>query len=1119
MLRTLGTSAANGLSGDAQDLAARQEKYGENIVPQKEIDSWLDMFIASFNDATLILLIVSAVVSLAVGGYEGWTKVVPAGAAVLSLFERYVGCVEGFAILTSVLLVAAITATQEHDKETKFQELNIVSEDVRIAVQRAGAILTISASQVVVGDVVRLEAGDQVPADGIFLSGSDVHADESGLTGEPEEVAKSAAAAQRYLFSGSRLTSGCCLVLVVAVGPNSEWGRVKAGLDTESTNTPLQESLETLAEQIGYAGMAFAAATFLALLSTWYFTPVAERTEGLFETVLGAFIIAVTIVVVAIPEGLPLAVTISLAYSTKKMMADNNLIRILAACETMGNATTICSDKTGTLTQNRMTVVAGWVADEFVDGANGCPQFPDTVAQNAIVRKFISQGISINSTASLTSDKLNDVVGSKTEGALLKLLRDSFKVNYVPVRASGFDASAGDRLYTFSSERKTMSVFLCDSDRACGDTSVAFVEESKEVQEEQEEQEEARKKNNPRSRSRSRPRSAAASTSPRPSNGTAASAGGAVSYTKGAPEYILKLATHYTTASGAAAVISSALREELLALVQTMASNALRTIALAHKVHGAASSPRSKKGPSTSQLDDRDFIESALQLDGIFGIKDPIRPDVPGAVRKCQQAGILVRMVTGDSMDTAMAIARECGILTEGGKSLEGAKLRAMTPAQLDAVLPHLQVVARSSPEDKRILVTRLNGKQLPADQEEWEQHHPGCDWDTQRDLLLPGYKQEWEAAREGRGELAAEVVGVTGDGTNDGPALKAADVGLSMGLSGTDVAKAASDIVILDDNFASIVKAVMWGRSIFDNIRKFLQFQLTVNVVALTVTFLSAVSGKEPPLNAVMMLWVNLIMDTMGALALGTEAPAETLLERMPFRKDASLISRTMWRNIASQSVFQIALLAYLLAVGHTDFGVVGGSMEHTTIIFTTFVLCQMFNEVNARSIGSAVNVFHGIFDNVFFMGVLLVTAGFQYALVEWPSVSWLVRTTALPFECWRKCALLAGLTLPVGGLMRFLPVTDRKEDVAQLPAFVRELTTSHAGSSTGRTGPGLAETLSFAVWWAASASVAKVALEEFGPLWMGHLQALGGHWAAVASVLQTAGGVVGGVLRTFKL
>merc|ERR1711871_433406 len=318
---------------------------------------------------------------------------------------------------------------------------------------------------------------------------------------------------------------------------------------------------------------------------------------------------------------------------------------------------------------------------------------------------------------------------------------------------------------------------------------------------------------------------------------------------------------------------------------------------------------------------------------------------------------------------------------TEGGEALEGPTFRKLTPKQLDELLPKLQVLARSSPDDKHTLVTRLNGKALPKDEAEWVEFHGGkLDWQKDKDNVLPGYLEEWQKINP----LGGQVVGVTGDGTNDAPALKAGDVGLSMGLSGTDVAKEASDIVIMDDRFKSIVSAVKWGRCVYDNIRKFLQFQLTVNVVALTLTMLAALLQYDPPLNAVMMLWVNLIMDSLGALALATEAPTDELLNRQPYVSHAMLVSPKMWRNILVQSAFQLILLMVLLV---TD--VPGGipdwvdSVEEprylNTFIFNAFVFCQVFNEFNVRSIGDEWNVFSGLLTNQIFMGVIVATVALQ--------------------------------------------------------------------------------------------------------------------------------------------
>jgi calcium-translocating P-type ATPase len=347
----------------------------------------------------------------------------------------------------------------------------------------------------------------------------------------------------------------------------------------------------------------------------------------------------------------------------------------------------------------------------------------------------------------------------------------------------------------------------------------------------------------------------------------------------------------------------------------------------------------------------------------------------------------------------------------------------------LDEILPRLQVLARSSPEDKHMLVQRLNGGLMPKSKEDWLEIHPGRNFETEKDKLLPGYKEEWDKTRGGVGE----VVGVTGDGTNDGPALKAADVGLSMGLSGTDVAKKASDIIIMDDRFSSIVKAVLWGRSVFDNIRKFLQFQLTVNVVALTITFLSALVGYNPPLNAVMMLWVNLIMDTMGALALGTEPPKQDLLERRPYKRDASLISRPMWRNILVQATYQLALLVFLLNKGPQMYNCEDGSTRHFTIIFNAFVFCQVFNEFNAREIGDHFDPFHALGKSPMFLFVIAFTVLAQWLIVEFGGD--FTQTEPLNFAEWRSTVGYGAVSIPMGFIMRLIPVSEDPATFAGLP------------------------------------------------------------------------------------
>lgn len=981
--KILHTNIKDGI--DIGTIQTRRELFGSNSFPTSPRKTFWALFMETFEDATLRILLTAAAVSLVIGMYDDPTT----------------GYVEGCAIILACLIVSIVTAANDYQKESQFRELSAVNDSVDVVVCRSGTYWQIPNTEIVVGDIVCVETGNQIPCDGVLIQMDDgLQVDESALTGEPIDIDKDIVN-DPFMLSGCTVESGSGRFVAIAVGKDSQWGIIKSHLEKEHELTPLQEKLDAMAALIGYVGMGAAGATFIAMMFIKIvIQPAYLKDITIFSYALEAFIIGVTIVVVAVPEGLPLAVTISLAFSTKKMLADQNLIRHLSACETMGNATNICSDKTGTLTENRMTVVKGIFADTHCDDTiNRVPVLINPKALNIIL-----EGIACCSTARVVSPVLPDsserststgsvvvddhhprpiIIGNKTEAALLLLAKSGWSHQDDTDRRraeANFGEEGGSRLFPFSSARKRMSVLV----------------------------------NKRNSSVNAKPNVVTRSSSKKDENAWTL-------YHKGAAELVLENCTKYLDIDGTEKELTPRKRAEYHRLIDEFSKEALRCVALAHR-----NNVEKLLDPSTATISDCEKIENNMCIDAIAGIMDPLRADVIDAVAACQRAGIFVRMVTGDNLGTAEAIAKQAGILKDGGISMIGEDFRKLTPAQLDAILPNLQVLARSSPQDKNLLVQRLNGSHLPVTEEEWLEAHPGKNYKTQRDLFLPGYREEWAVSRHGVGE----VVGVTGDGTNDAPALRAADVGLSMGLSGTDVAKKASDIIIMDDNFASIVKAVLWGRSVFDNIRKFLQFQLTVNVVALTITFLSAIAGYQPPLNAVMMLWVNLIMDTMGALALGTEPPHEELLDRRPYRRDASLISRPMWRNILCQATYQLIVLVFLLNRGPRLFNCEDGSNHHFTIIFNAFVFCQVFNEFNAREIGDVFDPIRALGKSPMFLMVIFFTVLAQLLIVEYGGD--FTQTYPLDYEELKFTILMGAGSLPVGFVMRMIPVVEDPESFA---------------------------------------------------------------------------------------
>jgi len=858
---------------ELSSIEIRKQQYGSNEVKEMEIPSLFEMLLEALGDQTLLILIGCAVLSLIL-------EVVFS-----SPEERSTAWIDGGAILMAVSIVSVIQATSNHKQEIQFASINRNKSIFKSKVIRNGVQEMLSNTEIVVGDLVSLEQGDKVPADGIVVISEDMMLNMSSTTGESETISKGPH--DPFMIGGTVVCEGRGTFMVLAVGEHSQYGKIFSTLNEKQGQTPLQIKLEDLATQIGYAGMIVAALTFIVLFICWVFRHFKtgwnfSAVKEILEYVVGAL----TIVVVAVPEGLPLAVTISLAYSMRRMMSDNNFVRRLSACETMGSATVICTDKTGTLTQNQMNV------ERIIVGFDNLSlkEQPFFVL-NEEIRELIAEAISINTTAvlSITGD-----MGSQTECAVLRMLQAN-NIDYLGRRQS----KSIKMHYHFSDLRKTMSTIISKNNHH-------YV------------------------------------------------------YVKGASEVVLSKCTKYLNQSGRESQMDSKSSQQITELIHQNESNAYRCLAIAYK-------------EMQSMPQNQDEAESGLILVGIIAIRDSLRPSTKNAIMRCQGAGIRVIMVTGDSIQTAKAIGRECGILTQETEDclLTGSDIRKMSQQQLIESLKTTSIVARSNPNDKTLIVAAL--------------------------------------------QASGEIVAVTGDGTNDASALRKADIGLSMGKSGTELAKEASDIVILDDDFKSIVSSVMWGRCIFNNVRRFLQFQLTANVVTLFISFISSVVLKETPFKAVQLLWVNLIMDSLGALALATGNPHPTILNRPVLGRSAPLISDLMITNIGGQALFQIIVVALLL---YFHDGIESCSVHHYTLLFNVFVFCQVFNLANARVVDSSDSVSTGFCENPLFISIMFGISIVQFILIQFCGKFF--STVPLSVSEWVFSIAVGSFCVPWGILVR---------------------------------------------------------------------------------------------------
>lgn len=952
LAESLHTDLDNGLSSaqlEHHNLESRLHAYGRNVLPEKKGKGLFRLMWIALQDKVLIILSVAAIISLALGMYETFGQPPEHDAEGRPMPK--VDWVEGVAILVAVIIVVLVGAGNDYQKERQFAKLNRKKEDRKVKVVRDGKPCEVSVFDVVVGDLEVIEPGEMIPTDGILVSGYDVKCDESAASGESDTLKKRLASEvvkqiddgsnlmphshklDAFMLSGSKVLEGTGVFLVTAVGENSMHGRTMMSLQDEIEATPLQEKLNNMAESIAKFGLAAAIVLFVALFIRFlvelhtesYRTPSQKG-----EAFLQIFILAVTIIVVAVPEGLPLAVTLALAFATTRMVKDNNLVRVLKSCETMGGATTICSDKTGTLTQNKMSVVAGTFgsSSQFVvkfeaRREDSSTSISDETPLRALEnlgendRNILLDSIAINSSAFESENPADEehFIGSKTETALLNFARNFMNLG---------------NLAEYRHQRRTAQVYPFDSAKKFMATIIKLDN------------------------------------------------GGFRLFVKGASEVFLEKCSNIVD-NGQVRPLTAQDQETLRTRIVEYASRSLRTIGIVYK-----------DLETWSHDDNQKDLYTDMTFFGVMGIMDPIRPGVRQAVQDCRSAGVVVRMVTGDNLNTAKAIAIDCGIISaedvDAESVMEGPVFRKLDVFELKRVAPKLRVLARSSPHDKRKLVKFLKAQQ--------------------------------------------EVVAVTGDGTNDAPALKLADVGFSMGISGTEVAKEASDIILMDDNFGSIVRAIKWGRTVNDSVKKFLQFQLTVNITAVLLTFVSAVasSTNSSVLTAVQLLWVNLIMDTFAALALATDAPNDAVLKRMPDGRKAPLISVTMWKMILGQALLQLAVTFILHFASDdiwgfqpSDYGFDREVEQLNGMVFNAFVWMQFFNMFVARRLDNQQNIFEGILKNRYFLCIAGIIAGGQILIMFVGGAAFSIHRQS--GAQWATAIICGLLSLPMGVLIRLVP------------------------------------------------------------------------------------------------